>query len=53
MSNLLGVCVDRCRDSVTPKGQANSKESRERRAEPGGWDKRRGTEGRWQIKVTD
>ena len=30
-SDLLGACVDRCRDSVTPEGQANSKESRERR----------------------
>ena len=32
-SDLLGVCEDWCRDSVTTEGQANPKESRERRAE--------------------
>ena len=32
-SDLLGACVDQCRGSMTPKGQANPKESRERRAE--------------------
>ena len=56
-SDLLGVCVDQCRDSVTLEGQANPKESRERRAESGsqpeGWDERRGTEGRCQSKVTN
>ena len=29
MSNLLGACVDRCRDLVTLEGQANPKESKE------------------------
>ena len=28
-SDLLGVCVNWCQDSVTPEGQANPKESRE------------------------
>ena len=32
-SDLLSAFVDRCRDSVTQEGQANPKESRERRAE--------------------
>ena len=31
MSDLLGACVDQCRDSLTTEGQANPKESRERR----------------------
>ena len=35
------TCVDRCRDSVTTEGQANPKESRERRAEL--WELARGT----------
>ena len=41
MNNLLGVCVDRCRDSVTSEGQANPKESRERRARL--WESAQGT----------
>ena len=41
MSDLLGACVDRCQDSVTTEGQANLKESRERRAEL--WELARGT----------
>ena len=41
MSDLLGVCVDRCQDSATTEGQANPKESRERRAEL--WESARGT----------
>ena len=40
-SDLLGACVDRCRDSVTTKGQTNPKESRERRTEV--WESARGT----------
>ena len=41
MSDLLGACVDRCQDSVTTEGQANLKESRERRVEL--WELARGT----------
>ena len=41
MSDLLGACVDQCRDSVTTEGQANPKESRERRAKL--WESARGT----------
>ena len=39
--DLLGVCMDRCGDSVTPEGQANPKGSRERRVEL--WELARGT----------
>ena len=40
-SDLLGTCVDWCRDSVTTEGQANPKESREWHAEL--WESARGT----------
>ena len=41
MSDLLGACVDQCRDSMTTEGQANPKESRERRMEL--WESAQGT----------
>ena len=40
-SDLLSTCVDRCQDSMTTEGQANPKESRERRTEL--WESAQGT----------
>ena len=41
MNDLLGACVDQCRDLVTSEGQANPKESREKYTEL--WESVRGT----------